>query len=150
MKKSQKHGVHTEQKQLHFSGWFLSVFTQVFINHFTPLHRSFVLGADRAAHFYLGFSLANHFLASACGLSSSWVERGETRCLGRGELNLPSRRSQRGEERSREGEGDTEWGERRWQRRLVSPAPDHTAVQMTRVTATIISTENGSLNLSEV
>lgn len=42
----------TEQKQFHLPGGLLSVFPQVFINHFTPLHGGFVLGADRAAHFF--------------------------------------------------------------------------------------------------
>lgn len=42
--------VHTEQEQFDFSGGLLQVISQVLVNQFAPLHRSLVLGADRAAH----------------------------------------------------------------------------------------------------
>ena len=100
--------VHTEQEQLHLSGGLLSVLPQVLINHFTPLHRSFVLGADRAAHFC--FSLWNNlFSVGPClqqlmGLAGDAVRRSSGRC----ELKFPSR-----------GDAEREGGERRWHGRLV-------------------------------
>ena len=40
----------TQQQQLHLSGRLLSIFSQVFVNHFRPLGRGFVFLTDRATH----------------------------------------------------------------------------------------------------
>lgn len=40
----------TQQEQFHFSGRFLSIFSQVFINHFRPLGRGFVFLTDCTTH----------------------------------------------------------------------------------------------------
>lgn len=86
----------TEQKQLDLSGSFVPVFPQILINHFTPFHRSFVLRADRAAHFgSLDSRLSNS------GLSGAWVD-GKTVQQPPGRFKVsPSRRSG-GRERERE------------------------------------------------
>ncbi|TNN82933.1 hypothetical protein EYF80_006890 [Liparis tanakae] len=62
-----QNAVPTKQEQFDFSGGLLPVVPQVFVNHLTPLHRGFVLGADRAAH------VSSHAtsVVSDCGFSSS-------------------------------------------------------------------------------
>lgn len=49
----------TEQEQFHLSGRLLSIFTEVFVDHFRPLGGQLVLGAHRAAH---GFEQATSSL----------------------------------------------------------------------------------------
>lgn len=43
-------GLLTQQEQFHFSGRLLSIFSQVFINHFGPLRRGFVFLTNCTAH----------------------------------------------------------------------------------------------------
>ena len=101
--------VPTEQEQLHFSGGLVPVVPQVSINHLTPLHCSFVLGADRAAHSAPCGSPVTSLGVWVC-LSSSWAA-GKPACWARWSFTATD--TQRG------GVG---WGgERRWQRRLVGP-----------------------------
>lgn len=87
----------TQKEQFDFSGGFLSIFPQILINHFTPFHRSFVLRADRAAHFG---SLDS--LLSNSGLSGAWVDGKDRPTAPRAVWSFPAEEKRR--EREREGE----------------------------------------------